>query len=70
MDKLKITAGSFTFGAKFETAAAPKTVAKFRSLLPYVENHFITITDGLENLAALGKTVLWQGAQPIRFELA
>lgn len=33
-------------------------------------NHFITITDGLENLAELGKRTLWQGAQPIRFELA
>src|SRR5262249_38600072 len=31
-------------------------------------NHFITITSGLENLATLGKTVLWKGAQPIRFE--
>jgi len=137
MDKLKITAGKFTFGAKFETANAPKTVAKFRSLLPYSEkiihvrwsgegcwiplgnldlglgyenhtsypapgqiilypggiseteillayggvhfasklgqlagNHFITLTDGLENLPALGKSVLWEGAQPIRFELA
>lgn len=137
MDKLKITAGKFTFGAKFETANAPKTVAKFRSLLPYNEriihvrwsgegcwiplgdldlglgyenhtsypapgqfilypggiseteillayggvhfaskmgqlagNHFITITEGLEHLPALGKTVLWEGAQPIRFELA
>jgi hypothetical protein len=137
MEKLKITAGKFTFGAKFETANAPKTVARFRSLLPYNEkiihvrwsgegcwiplgdldlglgyenhtsypapgqfilypggiseteillayggvhfaskmgqlagNHFITITEGLENLPALGKTVLWEGAQPIRFELA
>lgn len=137
MDKLKITAGKFTFGAKFETANAPKTVAKFRSLLPYNEkiihvrwsgegcwiplgdldlglsyenhtsypapgqfilypggiseteillayggvlfaskmgqlagNHFITITEGLENLPALGKTVLWEGAQSIHFEAA
>lgn len=137
MDKLKITAGQFTFGAKFETAAAPKTCAKFRTLLPYSEkiihvrwsgegcwiplgdldlglsyenhtsypapgqiilypggiseteillayggvrfaskmgqlagNHFITITQGLDQLPSLGKTVLWQGAQPIRFELA
>jgi hypothetical protein len=31
-------------------------------------NHFITITDGIENLATLGKAVLWQGAHPIRFE--
>src|SRR5688500_14347810 len=32
-------------------------------------NHFLTIFEGLENLAALGKMTLWQGAQPIRFEL-
>ncbi len=32
-------------------------------------NHFLTITEGLENLATLGKMVLWQGAQDIRFEL-
>ena len=31
-------------------------------------NHFITLTSGLENLAALGKTVLWKGAQKVRFE--
>ena len=31
-------------------------------------NHFITLTSGLENLATLGKSVLWKGAQPIRFE--
>jgi len=137
MDKLKITAGKFTFGARFETAAAPKTVAKFRSLLPYKEriihvrwsgegcwiplgdldlglsyenhtsypapgqiilypggiseteilvaygavhfasklgqlagNHFITITDGLDDLYTLGRTVLYDGAQPITIELA
>jgi hypothetical protein len=33
-------------------------------------NHFITITDGLENLARLGRSVLWQGAHSIRFEPA
>jgi hypothetical protein len=33
-------------------------------------NHFITLTSGLENLAAFGKTVLWKGAQKIRFEEA
>ena len=31
-------------------------------------NHFITLTSGLENLTAFGKTVLWKGAQNIRFE--
>ena len=135
MDHIRITAGSHTFVAKFEDAAAPKTCAKFRGLLPYREriihvrwsgeacwiplgdldlglgfenhtsypapgqiilypggiseteillayggvhfaskmgqlagNHFITLTSGLENLTAFGKTVLWQGAQKIRFE--
>ena len=31
-------------------------------------NHFITLTSGLENLTAFGKTVLWKGAQKIRYE--
>src|SRR3979409_2704253 len=31
-------------------------------------NHFVTLTSGLENLASFGKTVLWNGAQKIRFE--
>lgn len=33
-------------------------------------NHFITLTSGLENLQALGKLVLWEGAQDIRFDFA
>jgi hypothetical protein len=33
-------------------------------------NHFLTLTAGLENLAALGRLVLWEGAQDIRFEMA
>ncbi len=33
-------------------------------------NHFVTLTSGLENLYELGRTVLWKGAQPIRFEKA
>ncbi len=33
-------------------------------------NHFITITSGQENLAALGKMALWQGAQTIVFAKA
>ncbi len=32
-------------------------------------NHFLTITSGLENLYALGRKTLWDGAQDIRFEL-
>jgi hypothetical protein len=137
MHNLKITAGPFVFGAVFESSAAPKTVAAFRTSLPYegkivhvrwsgeavwiplgdfdfgvgpenqtsypapgqvllyptglseteiligygavrfaskvgqlAGNHFITITEGLENLATLGKNVLWQGAHAIRFEPA
>jgi len=37
MDALRITAGPFTFGARFETELAPKTCAQFRTLLPYVQ---------------------------------
>jgi hypothetical protein len=31
-------------------------------------NHFITLTSNLDRLAELGKTVLWKGAQKVRFE--
>ena len=33
-------------------------------------NHFLTVTEGLEALPALGKQVLWEGAKDIVFELA
>jgi len=36
MDKLRVTAGPFTFDARFETERAPKTCAMFTNLLPYV----------------------------------
>eukprot|EP01051_Picozoa_sp_SAG22_P019445 SAG22_NODE_3590_length_1629_cov_1.742484_2_plen_205_part_00 len=32
-------------------------------------NHFLTITEGLEHLSALGQGVQWEGAQSISFEL-
>src|SRR5271155_4706262 len=35
MTAIRITAGPYMFKAEFEEAAAPKTVAKFKSLLPY-----------------------------------
>src|SRR5437763_16283043 len=137
MRELKITAGPFTFDARLETEAAPKTCAAFSKHLPFKSqvvhvrwsgegvwiplgnldfgvgyenhtsypapgqiilypggiseteillayggvrsaskmgqlagNHFITLTSGLENLASLGKSVLWKGALPIRFEEA
>ena len=28
-------------------------------------NHFLTITDGLEQLPEIGRHVLWHGAQPL-----
>jgi uncharacterized protein DUF3830 len=31
-------------------------------------NHFATVYQGTENLAALGRLVLWKGAQDISFE--
>ena len=135
MSKLKITAGPYTFDARLETGAAPKTCAAFLKHMPFKSqvvhvrwsgeavwiplgdrdfgvsyenhtsypapgqiilypggiseteillayggvhfaskmgqlagNHFITLTSGLENLTAFGKTVLWKGAQKIRFE--
>ena len=30
-------------------------------------NHFATVVEGGEQLAALGRLTLWEGAQPIRF---
>jgi hypothetical protein len=33
-------------------------------------NHFLTVIEGAENLPALGRMTLWEGAQPIRFSLA
>lgn len=33
-------------------------------------NHFLTLTSGLENLYTLGRKVLWEGEQDIRFERA
>ena len=33
-------------------------------------NHFLTITEGLDKLAEVGRRTLWEGAQEIVFELA
>jgi hypothetical protein len=135
MSLVRISAASFSFVAKFETAAAPKTCSIFQSLLPYRQriihvrwsgeacwiplgnldlglpfenhtsfpapgdviiypggiseteillayggvrfaskvgqlagNHFLTVTEGREQLRPLGEHVLWHGAQDIVFE--
>lgn len=31
-------------------------------------NHLATVVEGAEHLAAIGEAVLWEGAQPIRFD--
>jgi hypothetical protein len=36
MDTLRVTAGPFTFDARFETAAAPRTCASFQARMPFV----------------------------------
>lgn len=33
-------------------------------------NHFLTIDEGREHLQLIGRRVLWEGAQPVRFTLA
>lgn len=37
MSDIRIESGSFSFEARFEEAAAPRTCARFRTLLPYRE---------------------------------
>jgi len=136
LNDVVIQAGPYTFPARFETSAAPKTCARFRAMMPYKQriiharwsgescwiplgdldvglgyenatsypapgqillhpggvseteilfpygscqfaskvgvlagNHFLTVTSSLEDLPALGKMVLWQGAQDITFTL-
>ncbi|NGZ85219.1 DUF3830 family protein [Duganella aceris] len=36
---------------------------------PLAGNHFLTIVEGREQLKELGRKVLWEGAQDVRFEL-
>ena len=34
---------------------------------PLAGNHFATVLEGVERLPELGRTTLWEGAQPVRF---
>ena len=134
--RVKITAGPYVFGARFEEATAPKTCTAFAKLLPYRQkliharwsgeacwiplgkfalevgpenalsqpspgqnlfypggiseteilfpyglsrfackdgplagSPFLTVLDGADRLADLGRLVLWHGAQDICFEM-
>jgi len=131
---LTITVGQFTYRARLEEVAAPRTCATFMQLLPFQNriiqarwsgeaawvplgefqvgvgfenhtshpapgeillypggfseteilfpygptlfaskmgqlagNHFLTLVDGREQLAEMGRTIVWEGAQEIRF---
>ena len=51
-------------------SCSPMAAVSFASKVGQLAgNHFLTITKGQENLAALGKMTLWQGAQEIVFRL-
>ena len=59
----------------------PKGVSETEILFPYgitafaskfgplAGNHFLTLVDGTEQLAELGRRVLYEGAQPVRFSM-
>jgi Protein of unknown function (DUF3830) len=36
---------------------------------PLMGNHFLTVTDGTEQVAEIGRCLLWQGARDIVFEM-
>ena len=69
-----------TYPAPGELLLYPGGLSEVEILFPYgatnfaskmgqlAGNHFATIESGGERLAELGNAVLWQGAQPIRFE--
>ena len=49
----------------------PYGSARFASKLGQLAgNHFLTVIEGQEQFAQLGRLILWQGAQDIVFELA
>ena len=66
------TAGQILFypGGISETEILlPYGTARFSSVAGELAgNHFLTIVDGLERLAAVGRDILWHGSRDIRFE--
>lgn len=66
-----------TYPAPGELLLYPGGVSEVELLVPYGKtcfackegklagNHFLTIVSGMEQLAELGRRVLWEGAQPL-----
>ena len=56
MSQLIIRAGDFTFGARFEEEAAPKTCAAFKKAMPFVSGSkaLQASFDNSDNLSAAG----------------
>jgi hypothetical protein len=71
-----------SYPAPGELLLYPGGVSEVEILFPYGDtcfaskagqlagNHFATVVEGVEHLPAIGELVLWQGAQPIRFDVA
>lgn len=71
-----------SFPSKGEILFYPGGISETEILFPYgstrfaskvgqlAGNHFLTIIEGQEHLAELGRLCLWQGAQDILFEIA
>ena len=69
-----------SFPAPGEILLYPGGISETEILFPYggvrfasivgqlAGNHFLTVTEGRENLRELGRTVLWEGAQDVVFE--
>lgn len=69
-----------SYPSKGEILLYPGGISETEILLPYgstcfsskmgqlAGNHFLTIIEGKEKLPELGKKVLWEGAQDIKFE--
>jgi hypothetical protein len=70
-----------SFPSKGEILFYPGDISETEILFPYgstrfaskvgqlAGNHFLTVVDGQEQLAELGKLCLWQGAQDVVFEV-